>query len=151
MSPGLFIFFLIFEAIGLIILISGIKQVIKDRKTNKFGDITYGQIISIYETGSVSNGKKELQAEILTYIYNQNIGRRINEIIGFQPLEYNVGDFVQLKYYEDDINIVKVVSENMVPGTALKLLKEETKKINTCIINGEVFIKDQTKKNNYFN
>lgn len=151
MSPGLFIFFVIFEVIGLFLLVSGIKQIIKDKKTNKFGDITYGQIISIYGTGSSTNGKEELQAEILTYVSNQNIVKRINEIIGFPPINYNVGDFVQLKFYEGDINIVQVVSENMIPNTILTLLKEETKKENTIIINGEVFTKEQTKNNDYFN
>lgn len=142
MSPGLFIFFIIFEAIGLFLLVSGIKQVIKDKKTNKFGDITYGQIISIYGTGSSSNGKEELQAEILTYVSNQNTLKRFNEIIGFPPIIYNVGDFVQLKFYEDDINIIQTVSENMIPNTVLTLLKEESKKQNTIIVNGEVYTKE---------
>ena len=142
MSPGLFIFFSIFEAIGLFLLVSGIKQVIKDKKTNKFGDITYGQIISIYGTGSRSNDKEELQAEILTYVSNQNTLKRFNEIIGFPPIIYNVGDFVQLKFYEDDINIIQTVSENMIPNTVLTLLKEETKKQNTIIVNGEVYTKE---------
>lgn len=148
MSLGLFMFFILFEAIGLFLLISGIKKVKKDKKTNKLGEITYGQIISIYGTGSSVNGKEELQAEIQTYLPNENIIKKINEIIGFPPIYYNVGDFVQLKYYEGDINVVQVVSENAIPNTILVLLKEETKKENTIIVNGEVFIKEQTENNN---
>lgn len=151
MNLGLFIFFIIFEVIGLSLLVSGIKQVIKDKKTNKFGDTTYGQIISIYGTGSSTNGKEELQAEILTYVSNENTVKKINEIIGFPPIEYNVGDFVQLKIYEGDINIIQSVSENIIPYTILTLLQEETKKENTIIINGEVYTKEQTENKDEFN
>ena len=151
MSPTLFMFFMFFEAIGLYLLVSGIKQVKKDRKTNELGEITYGQIISIYGTGASSNGKDELQAEIKTYLPNENVIKSINEIIGFPPIDYNVGDFVQLKYYEGDINIVQVVSENTIPNIILTLLKEEFKKENTIIVNGEVFVKEQTENNNKFN
>lgn len=123
MTPSLFIFLMIFEVIGLVFLFSGIKQVVIDKKTDKYGNMTYGQIIHIYGTGSEYNGKEELQAEILVYLPTENKTKKINEIIGFPPLEYNVGDFVQLKIYENDVNVVRVVLENEIPNTILTLLK----------------------------
>lgn len=132
MTPGLFLFFAAFEAIGVYLLTCGIKQIKKDKKTNKFGEITYGKIVSIYGTGSIANGREELQAEIQTYLPYENTTRKINEIIGFSPINYNVGDLVQLKYHEDDVNIVQVVSEDEIPNAILALLIGETVYCKYC-------------------
>ena len=145
MTPGLFMFFLVFEAIGVGLLYSGLKQIKKDRRTNKMGIITYGQIISISGTGSSVNGVEELQAVILTYLPNEHCVKQFSEIIGFPPIKYNVGNFVQLKYYDGDVNIVQAVSENSISYAILDLFKEETQQKDTIIVNGEVYVKQQTK------
>ena len=84
-------------------------------------------VIGIYKTGAASNGRKEFEAEILAFLPDEYVVRRFREVIGFEPFDFDVYDFVELKYYEGDVNIVQVVSENVIPSTALSLLKSSLK------------------------
>lgn len=86
MDPFSFIFFIVFEVIGLYMLISGLRQIIKDRKTKKHGIICYGIVSDIQTTGSYVNGKPEYKA-ILDFVNPEtNQLETIEEIIGFKAL-----------------------------------------------------------------
>lgn len=124
MSFGLGLFFLLFEAIGIFMLVSGIKQILKDKKTSKYGIEAYGRILRIFPTGASANGVPELQAEIGTYIPDTGETREFTEITGFKPL-YDVGDYLLLKYYEDDVNIVQRLEKNEVPVHFLEIINSK--------------------------
>lgn len=136
-------FFFIFLAIGIYFLISGIMQVIRDKKTGKIGILTYGHFFSIYKTGAIEDGEEELKAVFLSYLPDRNRVIRVEEIISFTPTDYKEGDFVQLKFYKGDVNILQVLPEGAIPKSILRLLKEEKSKDYTVIINGEVYTKEQ--------
>ncbi len=131
MSVGLFLFFSLFEIIGIWVIISGIRQIRIDHKTKKFGETAYGRIISISETGASSNGNNEYQAEVLTYLPSENATKYFKEIVGFDPIQYDDGDLVELKYYNNDINILQVVTEDQIPSHILPLIMSNIPAIDT--------------------
>lgn len=115
MNPFLFSFFLLFEAIGLYMLISGLKKIIKDRKTKKHGIQCYAIVRDIQKTGSYVNGKPEFKT-ILNFINPEtNQLETIEEITGFDYNKYPIDSYVLCKFYQGDINLEGLVSENEIP------------------------------------
>lgn len=116
MDPFLFIFFVLFELIGLFLLFSGLKTVIKDRKTKKYGVPCYGIVRSIQTTGSYSNGNPEYKA-FLQIVNPENFQiEEKEEIIGFNYNKFPVNSYINCKYYEGDINLESIIPENEIPG-----------------------------------
>lgn len=115
MNLFLFIFFIVFEFIGLYMLISGLKQIIKDNKTKKHGIQCYGIISEIQETGSYVNGNPEYKAMLHFLNPETNQIETIEEIIGFDYNKYPINSYVLCKYYQGDINLESHVYENEVP------------------------------------
>ncbi len=122
MSPLLFIVLSLFEFIGLFFLISGLKTIIKDKKTKRNGMPCYGVIKDIEETGSYSNNKPEYKAII--YFVNPETfqAEKIEEIIGFDPDKYSINSCILCKYYQGDVNIERIVSENEIPSDVKKAI-----------------------------
>ena len=116
MNPMLFIFMSIFEAIGLYLLITGLKKVIQDNKTKKYGIECYGIIRDIQETGSYVNNSPEYKAT-LDFMNPENYQvETIEEIIGFDYDKFSINSYVLCKYYQGDINIENSIFENEVPS-----------------------------------
>lgn len=116
MNPVLFIFLALFEVIGLYLIISGLRQIIKDRKTKKYGIPCYGIVRDIQTTGSSVNDRPEYKA-ILDFVNPEtNQLETIEEIIGFDDNKYPINSYVLCKYYKGDINLENLVSENETPG-----------------------------------
>ena len=122
MDPLLFIIFLIFEVIGLCLLISGLRKIIKDQKTKKHGILCYGIVKDIKTTGSYINGKPEYKA-ILSFVNPENNQlETIEEIIGFDHNKYSINSYVLCKYYQGDVNLENIISENEIPEDTKKYL-----------------------------
>ena len=124
-EPAIIPFVLIFEGIGIWLIISGAKEVIKNKKTDKHGIVTYGIVLRILRTGSRVNEVPELKAEVLTYLEYERTTKVFEEIIGLAPAKYNVGTYVMLKQYENDINIIEQVDRESVPNYILDELENE--------------------------
>ena len=115
MSLFLFSFFILFEVIGLYMLISGLRQIIKDRKTKKRGIKCYGIVNDILITGSFVNGYPEYKV-VLDFVNPETKKlETIEEIIGFDYYKYPIDSIVLGKYYKGDINLEDVISENEIP------------------------------------
>ena len=122
MDLFLFSFFILFEAIGLYMLISGLRKIIKDIKTKMHGIKCYGIVSDIQVTGSYVNGKPEYKV-ILDFVNPEtNQLETIEEIIGFNYNKYPIDSYVQCKYYQGDINLEDRVSENEIPEEIKKYL-----------------------------
>lgn len=122
MDPFLFIFFIIFEVFGLYMLISGLRKIIKDRKTKKNGIECYGIVRDIQTTGLYRNDNPEYKA-ILDFINPEtNQLETIEEIIGFDYNKYPINSYVLCKYYQGDINLENIVSENEISVDIKKYL-----------------------------
>jgi len=151
--PPFFILIIaLFIIIGVFLFIKGLLKVIKNIKTNKYGEVCYGYINNIYPDGSYVNGSPEYKADIYTYIPSTNTTENISEIIGFDSLKYPVESYIVGKYYEGDINIEKRLdSFQELPLNAQYCFNniEEQKKAseNIIIINGQKYQKiDENNK-----
>ena len=122
MNPFLFIFFILFEAIGLYMLISGLSKIIKDRKTKNHGIKCYGIVSDIQMTGSYMNGNPEYKAKLDFINPKTNQLETIEEIIGFDYNKYPINSYVLCKYYQGDINLENLVPENEIPVEIKKYL-----------------------------
>lgn len=132
MNPFLFIFFILFEVVGLYMLISGLRKIIKDRKTKKYGIECYGIVRDIQATGTFVNGNPEYKA-ILNFVNPEtNQLETIEEIIGFDSNKYPIDSYVLCKYYQSDINLENIVSENEISVDIKKYLAPSQHVPNYC-------------------
>ena len=122
MDPFMFIFFMIFEAIGLYMIISGLRKIIKDGKTKIHGVECYGIVDDIKPTGSYVNDRPEYKAIVNFINPETNKLETIEEIIGFYYDKYPVDSYVLCKYYKGDINFEKIVYDNEIPEEIKKYL-----------------------------
>ena len=122
MNLFLFIFFVLFEFIGLYMLIRGLKKIIKDKKTKKHGIQCYGIISEIQETGSYVNNNPEYKAILHFLNPETNKVETIEEIIGFHYNKYPINSYVLCKYYQGDVNLENLIFEKEVPGDIKKYL-----------------------------
>lgn len=143
MDPLLFIFLVLFELIGLYMLISGLITIIKDKKTKKHGIECYGIIRDIQKTGGYVNNNPEYKA-IVNFINPETHElEMLEEIIGFNFTKYHINSYVLCKYYHGDINIEELIYENNVPESIKKQLTSieiESNKLNEQNeFNGEAY------------
>lgn len=115
----------IFFAVMLLILFvpvtlmlkSAINQISSDKNLLKHGVVGFGKIIEISNSGfnvgghDVFGGKNELKANLVISIPSLNIVKRIETIIGFEPSPYKEGDYVEIKYADDDCVICNVINK----------------------------------------
>ena len=113
--PSLIVFFILFEGIGLFMIIKGLIKIIKDWKTKKHGIQCYGIVNDIQNTGSYINGRPEYMATLDFLNPETNRVETIEEIIGFDYNKYPLSSYVLCKYYEGDINLENPISENEIP------------------------------------
>ena len=110
------IFMGIFWVIGIFILILGLKKIIKNAQTYELGEDCYGRIVDIKRTGASVNDVPELKAIVTVYIESLRTTQNIEEVIGLATKgEYQIGDYVEGKYYNGDINIASYIPENIIP------------------------------------
>lgn len=110
------IFMGVFWAVGIIVIAIGIRKIIRNAQTEKFGEICYGRITGIRRTGASVNGVPELKAIVMVYIESLGTTQEVEEVIGLATKrKYNVGDYIEGKYYNGDINIDSYIPENVIP------------------------------------
>ena len=146
------IFIGLFWAIGLFMMFKGIKKIIRDSSTNIKGEVCFGRICDIYKTGSSVNGRPELKADVIVYISSINETRIISEVIGFDKNKYRCGDYVQLKYYNGDINFQGNIDNSIVPFHIQEELSKSLSESNlnlkdTIIIDGVEYVRKDPLKN----
>lgn len=117
-----YILFISFEFVGLILIISGLKKIIKDSNTKKYGVRCYGIVNDIKPTGSYVNNKPEYKAILQIVNPETHHPEKIDEIIGLDYEKFPINSYVLCKYYQGDINIEKIISENEVPNDLVAYL-----------------------------
>ena len=110
------IFCLVFDGIGIFMLVKGIKQYKKDKNTEKHGDIKYAIVLDVFPNGSYVNNRPQYSGKF-GILDDDDIHETYEEIIGFNP-DIDIGEFVKVKCYNDDINIVEKVLESALPFEA---------------------------------
>ena len=114
------LFISIFDIVGLVFFISGLKKAIKDGKTRRNGVETYAQINAVLPSGTYVNDVPELKGEFTVFNPNTYQTENVTEILGVGAFKYQVGQVVKVKYYDGDINIIEIVDISQVPGDASK-------------------------------
>lgn len=121
----LYIFFFLFFGVGLYVLCRGLKSVFKDKLTEEKGMFTYGRVVRIGRTGTIINGVPELKVQIATYVPYTRSVQLFTEVIGFAPSEYEVGDYLILQWYKDDVNIIQKTLPNNLPIDQREKIEDE--------------------------
>lgn len=119
--PKLFIG--LFVLIGIIFICVGLKKIITNIITNTRGTETYGLVIDVRPSGTTVNGRPQLMADILIVVDGRT--ERYSEIVGFDWNKYRTGDFTLLKHYKKDVNLIRRVNANEVPGNIMGVLRNE--------------------------
>ena len=143
------IFLGIFWAIGIIMIIWGLKKIIRNYKTDTYGEVCYGKIINIFNSGTYVNNIPELKARVSVYIESLGTLEEIEEVIGLATKKkYNIGDYIEGKYYNGDINIESYIPETMIPShlrhTFDNVLVSTSE--NTIIVDGVEYIRKDSIK-----
>ena len=146
-----FLAFGLSETLALCVLISGVKKIMRDKKTELYGTETFGQIVRVSRTGSYDNGRPELKAEVVIYIPEDGKIAKFEEIIGFSPSKYRIGEFVLLKYLKGDINIIRSALEHEIPYNILQAIQTESYLEDSSIetlrkdkisVNDQIYVKE---------
>lgn len=111
----LIIFIGIFWAVGISLLVKGLKKVITNHNTEKLGEECYALIKNVYPNGNRVNGTPEFNADFLVYISSKNTVEQVSEKIGYNAFKYQPNTFVKGKYYNGDINIKETIEYNSIP------------------------------------
>ena len=117
-----FLILLLFEVIGIGLLISGIKRMIKNSNTKKYGKQCYGIISDVKPTGMYINDKPEYKAIIEFVNPETNRLDTVEEIIGLNYNKYPINTYLLCKYFQGDINIETPTLDNEVPEEIKKML-----------------------------
>lgn len=103
----------LFVAIGVVLIVVGLRKILANIATSTKGEETYGIVVDVYPSGTRVNGRPVLNADVEIVESNGMIGR-YTESIGMSH-KYRVGDFVEVKYYNNDINILGRAADSEVP------------------------------------
>ncbi|MBR1939521.1 hypothetical protein IJ847_02200 [Candidatus Saccharibacteria bacterium] len=114
--------FAVFDLVGLVLMIFGLKKIIKDRKTEKYGLQCYGIVRRIEPTGASVNDNPEFKAVIDIVNPETMQVETVEEVIGFDHNKYPTNSYLLCKYYQGDINIKSIVSDSEVPESARQYL-----------------------------
>ena len=121
------IFLGIFWAIGLFMIYWGLKRMIRDSQTKEFGEICYGKIIDVYQSPTVDEDDiPRLGVKLFLYIPSLNETKIISQAIGYAGMStpYKVGRYAEVKYYNGDINLDKVLEVEDIPFEVQSVLNE---------------------------
>lgn len=110
---------LIWELIGIPFLCFPVAKMISDKKTDKNGIECFGYIDSVEAfVGDESTAKMRV------YISTENRVLKIEEDVNGKTAEYAAGDFIRVKYYNDDVNVLsRVEDEGEIPEDIRNVLK----------------------------
>ena len=126
LEPGLvlpLIIVTVFFIIGIVMIVQGIRKIIKDSKTKKLGIPCYGVIQKLQPTGTYINEQPEYKAVLDVINPNTNQLERIEEVVGFSYYKFPIGSYVMCKYYNGDINFENKIEPGEVPGNYKDKLK----------------------------
>lgn len=129
------IFLLIFDLIGLYLIIFGLIIIIKDKKTNRLGEICYGYVVKIGYGNVTINDKTEVNVSFLTYIPSLKKVEIFDDITGFDYYKVPIFSYAKLKYYNGDINFLETISLNDIPINDRNILTEEIEKRKDMLSN----------------
>ena len=138
-STGVSLLFILLEGIGVYCTVSGLTVVSKEKRTAKMGTRTFGRILDISATDNVVGSVPELIASIVVYVPTINKVYLFEENIGKGPSKYDVGMYVVVKQYEDNVSILEITEKEKIPQSVVTMINNGNfKEDNFIDENGEV-------------
>lgn len=117
-------FMLVFVVVGLFLVFTGLKKVLANRATNIYGVETYGIVVDVRPSGTRINDRPVLNADVVI-VEESGVTGRYTESIGTSYNKYRVGEYVLVKYHNDDINIINRADISIVPQYIKDKLQSE--------------------------
>ena len=114
-----FTLIILYDISGIWILEKGIKKVIKNNKTKKYGIKCYGLILDYNQT---YRGNHTYKVKIKYINPETNQEEKIKKITEFYPNKYPIGSYIVFKLHQEDIRIEKNICENNIPEDIRKKL-----------------------------
>ncbi len=115
----------VFIIVGVFLILMALKKIIADMKTSIKGFETYAIVTGIGTTGTRINNNPVYKVETvvieengLTGIYSEEMGMNYNK--------YRVGEYLRVKHYDADINILGKVNVRDVPPQVREKLECES-------------------------
>lgn len=112
-AMSMMVFLIPFWLAGFVVLAKGIKRAKADAATKKHGQQSYGLVVDFSDSGAAVNNHPVWNAHVLVSLGN-GCSRVFVEEAGTHP-KYDVGDFLLVKYYQNDINILDRASKYAIP------------------------------------
>lgn len=116
--------FLVFFLLGIYLVFSALYDSYIKKKIDLEGIEVYGKIINISTTGVYINDIPQLKATVRTYLPKTGTVECFNAVIGLSPSQYRVGDYLKVKYYNGNINIIEIADEKYIPSVEYKQLND---------------------------
>lgn len=117
---------LLFGGIGILVFKTGFKEVVRNKETAKYGEECFGKVVGHYDTGIRVNENPLYGAKVVVYINSENRTMLVKEKMGYNPNLYKVGSYVKVEYYNEDINFICEVPENMVSVSIRETIEKDT-------------------------
>ena len=117
------LFLLPFWAVGITCLKKGIRKIRIDKETQKFGRDTFALVVNFTDSGCYVNACPVWNAHFL--VLTEYGVQQFKERVGTNP-QFDIGDIVAVKYYNNDINVGARVPVAMVPEEIRRLLLDAT-------------------------
>ena len=117
------LFLLPFWAVGISFLKKGIRKRRIDKETQKFGRDTFALVLKFTDSGCYVNDCPVWNAHFL--VLTEYGVQQFKERVGTNP-QFDIGDIVAVKYYNNDINVGARVHATMVPEEIRRLLLDAT-------------------------
>lgn len=129
-SSTLIFISIVFFAFGIYFLLRYIKSKKIDKEVDEKGEICYGFIKGIKNTGIYKNSAPELNAIVCVYVNSTKTVESSEDSIGFAPGLYPNYSYVKVKYYNGNINILEKVEFNNLPIEVQNIFTDVTKYMN---------------------
>ncbi len=105
----------IFGVVGIVFVVSAIRQKRRDKATEENGENCFGTIIRMYPNGSRINNRLAYNVDVLIYIGSLGQTILVTENIGLSAFKYPLDSYLICKYYNGDINIKGLADINEMP------------------------------------
>ena len=113
-----------FALAGVCIAAYSAIHILRDRNTDTYGKEAYGIISDVMDSGTRINHVPQWKAWVLVAEENGDVFEK-SESVGENRNRYKAGQFVRVKYTDNDINILQRVGRSSLPAGVADRLEEE--------------------------
>ncbi len=114
-------FAFIMGGLGLLFIISGIKKIKMNRSTKLNGERCFGKILNC---DLVNPTDTEYEVTVSIYVPSMRKRTICREEVGKNNFKYPINTYLEVLYYNNDINVVRNVRADEIPSNILEVLND---------------------------